>query len=47
MARPTVGADARRGEQLKPLARQTTRGSGLALTLCRFAIRTALERFHP
>lgn len=43
---PMVGADMKRVDSLRPIARQLARSSGLKITLCRFEIRTELETFE-
>ena len=44
---PMVGADMKRVEQLRPIARQLARQIGVKITLCRFEVRTELEVIDP
>lgn len=47
MAMPLVGADMKRVDSLKPLARELAKQLGVKVTLCRFEVRTELETFEP
>lgn len=44
---PMVGADMRRVEQLRPIAQDLAHQMKAEITLCRFEVRTDLERFSP
>lgn len=44
---PMVGADMKRVDQLRPIAKTMAKRLGVKITLCRFEIRTELEVYEP
>lgn len=47
LAMPMVGADWKRAESLKPIAKEMATQIGRPITLCRFETRTEVETIDP